>query len=116
MIAVLEVDLVIPQGSRFTQPIQVKENGVAVNLTGYTARMQVREWKDSPDVLLELTTENNGIVITPGVGLVTIIAEGDVTEPLDFGDGFYDLEIVDGASKPIRIMKGRASLSREVTR
>jgi hypothetical protein len=118
VIPALNVNLLINQGSKFEQPILVRENGVAVDLTDYTARMQVREWKDSTTVLLELTTENGGIILTPTVGLVTLYAHGDETAALDFGDGVYDVEIVEPApgADPIRIMEGRVSLSREVTR
>lgn len=118
MISVLKVDLRLNQGSKFEQPLVVRDNGVTVDLTGYAARMQIREYKDSEDLLLELTTDNNRIAITPTLGLVTLVVPGAVTAALDFGDAFYDLEIVEPepGAEPIRIMEGRVSLSREVTR
>jgi hypothetical protein len=35
-------DILIEQGATYSQVITYKESGAAVNLTGYTARMQVR--------------------------------------------------------------------------
>jgi hypothetical protein len=35
-------DILIEQGATYSQVVTYKESGVAVNLTGYTARMQVR--------------------------------------------------------------------------
>lgn len=37
-----------------------------LDLTGCTARMQIRNKVSSPDILCELTTENGGIVIDGG--------------------------------------------------
>lgn len=116
MIPVLAVDLRVNQGSRFEQSVIVQENGVPVPLTGYTARMQIREWKDSTVVIAELTTENGRISISPSQSLVMLLMNGDQTAVLDFGDAFYDLKIMEPDTEPIRIMEGRVSLSREVTR
>ena len=41
----------------------VLEYNVPVNLTGYTARMQLRLKLEDPEVLYEMTTENSGIII-----------------------------------------------------
>ena len=53
----------IYQGATFRRRLRwsVKGTGVPIDLTGCTARMQVRVEKESPTALLTLTTENGGI-------------------------------------------------------
>lgn len=116
MIPILNRDLQMKQGSRFEQPIIVMENNMPKNLTGYTARMQIREWKDSDTFLAEYTTANNKLTIAPEAGRITIVVPSADTAGYDFGDAFYDLEVVDGDGDATCIMEGRISLIREVTR
>ena len=40
----------LEQGSTFSRQITVQENGTALNLTGYTARMQMRSTHDSSTI------------------------------------------------------------------
>ena len=56
-------NMVCPQGSTFNKQLTYSINDVAVNLTGYTSRMQVREKHTSTTSQLALNTENGGIVL-----------------------------------------------------
>lgn len=111
------MDLQMYQGKRFEQPVIISENGAPKDLTGYTARMQVREFKDSATVLADYTTANGRLVIEPLEGKVTILVPGSVSAGYAWGDAFYDLEVVDGTGEPgPAVLAGRISLVREVTR
>nr|WP_314859328.1 hypothetical protein [uncultured Undibacterium sp.] len=90
--------------------------GAAVNLTGYTARMQLRKSVSNSEVLLELTTVNGGISITPDTGTVTVIFKDTDTVGAAWVSGVYDLELVDSTGKPTRLIEGAFELSKEVTR
>lgn len=116
-----KVNLTITQGEtlakRFTWSIGTLEANTPVDLTGYTARMQVRSRADSVDVLFALTTENGGIVLGGTAGDITLAMSATATAALDFRKGVYDLEVVlpDGVTVR-RLMQGSVHLSDEVTR
>jgi hypothetical protein len=87
-----------------------------VDLTGYTARMQVRASAAATAVLLDLTTENGGITLGGTDGTITCTSSATQTAALTFGTGVYDLELVDGSGVVTRLAEGSVCVSREVTR
>lgn len=105
----------IEQGSTLDKGFLWKDSlGNPVNLSGYSARMQVRSKVTSEDVLLELTTENGGITLGGGQGTITLHFTEANTSPMPKG-GVYDLEMVIGG-KVKRLVQGTITVSREVTR
>lgn len=52
-------------------------DGAAVDLTGKTARMQIRRDRDDTEALFELTTENGGIALGVDGSITLTIAAGD---------------------------------------
>jgi hypothetical protein len=120
MIEPLQQNLKMKQGSLFLQPLNVVDNGAVVVLTGYSARMQIREYKDSTDILAEYTdatpAADGAITILASAGQVVIKVPGTASDDYDWGDAWYDLEIVSPTDGPICVMEGRISLVREVTR
>lgn len=120
MAKAFRVNLSIDQGSDFDRTFTLKngpaESRTPVDLTGYTARMQVRQDIDDEDPLLELTTENGGIVLGDAAGTIQLVLTATQTAGLDFDSAVYDLELVSGAGRVRRLMRGVVTLSREVTR
>jgi hypothetical protein len=51
-------NMICPQGSTFNQVLTYSIDDVLVNLTGYSARMQVKEKYSSTVKQLDLTTSN----------------------------------------------------------
>lgn len=88
---------------------------VPMNLTGYTAKLQVRSLPSDPDAVLTLTTENGGITITPLTGFVAVTATATQTGAIDEGTYVYDIELVNG-SIVTRLAQGQVIVSPEVTR
>lgn len=88
---------------------------VPMNLTGYTARLQVRSLPSDPDAVLTLTTENGGITITALTGFVAVTATATQTGSIDEGTYVYDIELVNG-SIVTRLAQGQVVVSPEVTR
>jgi hypothetical protein len=86
------------------------------NLTGFTARMQVRSTASSTDVILELTTANSRIVLGGAAGTVELIVAADVTTRLTPGLYVYDLELVSGGGEVTRLIEGNFNVKAEVTR
>ncbi len=109
-------DILIEQGATFSQVITYKEAGVAVNLTGYTARMQVRATLESASTLVELTTANSRIALGGAAGTISLTISATDTAALTSGRGVYDLELVSGSGIVTRLLQGVATISRNVTR
>jgi hypothetical protein len=109
-------DIVCDQGATFTRVFTWQDStGVPVNLTGYTARMQVRATIDSASTLLSLTTENSGIALGGAAGTVTITATATQTAAVAAGCYVYDIELVIG-STVVRLVQGQFTVDGEVTR
>jgi hypothetical protein len=109
-------DILIEQGATYSQVITYKEAGVAINLTGYTARLQVRSTLESASTVVELTTANGRIVLGGAAGTITLTISATDTAALTAGRGVYDLELVSGSGIVTRLLQGVATISRNVTR
>lgn len=107
----------IQQGATWEQSIEVLEpDGVTPsNLTGYTARMMVKASRDDTTALLELTTENGGIVIDGAAGSLLLTISATDTAAIDWARAVYDLELALSGSVE-RILEGTIECTPEVTR
>jgi hypothetical protein len=105
----------IDAGSTFQlQVSHLDDDDVAINLTGYSARMHIREDVTSEDTVLELTS-SSGITITAATGTLDIAIAASVTKDL-VGPYVYDLEIESGAGVVDRLLQGSVTVNPEVTR
>lgn len=115
-----KVKLEIDQGATFDKTFTwltgTPKSAQPVDLTGCTARAQVREEIDSPDVLLELSTENDRIVLGGTSGEIRIVIDASTTAAIDWESGVYDLEVIFPDGTVVRRMAGGVSVSKEVTR
>lgn len=106
----------IPQRSNFGETVVMKyQDGSVVNLTGYTAKMQIRQTPGDTNVLWTMTTENGGITITPLEGKIVLFipAVTTATFPPSF-KGFYDLLLFEDAEESVsnnRILQGPICVS-----
>ena len=110
-------NIIAYQGSTFTRQLTWEDSaGSAINLTGYTARMDVRTSIDAAGAAtLSLTTANGRIVLGGTAGTIALSAEGTATAAVVAGDYVYDLELVSG-STITRLVQGTFTLRGEVTR
>ena len=103
----------LEQGSTFSRQITVQENSSALNLTGYTARMQMRSTHDSSSIALTFTTT----IANPATqGKVNLIATATQTAAVEEGIYVYDLEFESSAGNVTRILEGQVTVTPEVTR
>jgi hypothetical protein len=111
-------DITIEQGATFKLVLTWKDDaGALMDLTGYTARMQVRpSIADTNPPLLNLTTENGAITLGGATGLVTVIAAAALTTAITNKKGVYDLELVDATGFVTRLLQGAVAFNFEVTR
>lgn len=90
--------------------------GTPVNITNYTAALQLRSLPTDPTYVLNLTTGNGGIAINGATGLVEVHATANQTRDVDEGVYYYDLEITSPTGIVTRLVQGQAGVSAEVTR
>ena len=106
----------IDQGAVWTVVFVYKDpNDNPINLTGYTAAMQLRQAYDSAVADLTLTTSNGGITITGATGTVTVNATATQTGALTPGFYVYDLELTSGTNIS-RLVQGQLTVAEQVTR
>lgn len=90
-------------------------DGVIINLTSYTALMQVRSTAASATVILELST-GSGITINGAAGTLTLFVDATTMAALTPGSFVYDLEITSPGSVVTRLIEGKFVIKAEVTR
>lgn len=85
-----------------------------VDLTGYTARMTVKDRVGGTE-LFSLTTENSRIVIDNTVKTIVLTISATDTASIDWSRGVYDLELVSSGGQVTALLNGSVSVSEEVT-
>lgn len=116
-----KVNLDIEQGATFDKTYTwmsgaSRDTAVPVDLTSCKARAQIREEIDSPDVQLELTTENGRIILGGPAGTIRLLVSAADTSAIDWDAGVYDLEVEFADGHVVRRMAGCVRVSQEVTR
>ena len=110
-------DIFIEQGATFRMNLVWKDsNEVPVNLTGYTARMQIRRTYNNPSTLLSLSTANGAIALGGSAGTITIVGAATMTDDMASRLGVYDLELQSADGTVTRLLEGKVTISPEVTR
>lgn len=109
-------NFVCPQGATFSKQLTWNIDDDPVDLTGYTARMQVREKYTSTQKILDLTTENGGITLGGDEGTISIDVSASVSATIIPKTYVYDIELVSSGSIVTRLLEGQFVVTPEVTR
>jgi hypothetical protein len=102
------------QGSTFTRRLVYKISNEVVNLTGYTARMQIRPDYGSGTLIANLTV-GNGITITGATGTIVITITASATTNIPAGTYLYDIELVAPDTTVQRLLEGKFVVRPEIT-
>lgn len=88
-----QYDIKFKQGETFNPTWTYKIAGVAVNLTGYTARLQMR---DATGTLIgaELNTSNGGITLGGSAGTISPLVTSTASASIDPIEGAWDLLLI----------------------
>lgn len=104
------------QGATFTRTFTIYNPDKTIfDLTGFSGRMQVRRDFDTTTSMIDLTTANGRMSMTPSLGEITINLTAAETATIP-RDGVYDLEIFKADGTVHRVVKGLFKLDKEVTR
>ena len=114
MLTPAKYEIICPQGATLDKTFTATNNGSAVDWTGYTAALQVRQYYGSDTTVLSLST-GSGITALTNDGKVIIQATAVQTAAIPAGNYVYDLELTSGAYK-VRLVEGRFTVTPEVTR
>lgn len=109
--------LCIEKGSTYRKTFQwlAEDEVTPIDLTGYSARMQIRSSYESTDYILELTTENGGISITPLDGKINLYIPESITSKISEDVGVFDIELII-ATDVYRFLKGSVRFDKNVTK
>lgn len=119
-------NLLIEQGATYQVELQYKDsNGIPVDLTGYSGKLQIRPSIGSPTAYLclssSLNADGTGLNFSgsygnnsPVSGTIGVYISAITSSMLTFNTGVYDLEIQSG-SFVTRLLQGNVQLSKEVT-
>lgn len=114
--AAADYDLLIEQGATFDLSIVWKDNaGTPIDITGYSARMQIRKTYDSAPVISLTSAVGGGIVLGGVDGTIDITISANTTDDITILRGRYDLEL-ELAGVVTRLIQGSVDISREVTK
>jgi len=108
-------DIAIDQGSDYSLGLILKDsNGSLIDLTGYSARAQLRPKKDST----VLTASFTCTISSPSSSGEIIMSMPNATSAgITAGTYYYDLEIYTPSDTYVkRIIEGKAKIRQEVTR
>ena len=108
-------NITVYNGTTFALSPVWKVDNLPVNLTGYSAKMQVRDI--SGNLIVELSTANGKITITPALGQVNLALTATQTASgtLAAGNYNYDLNLTDSASNVYKILEGAFAVKASVT-
>ena len=105
-------NFIIDQGATFTRQLTVKEDGSAMNLTGYSVASKFRSTHDSGTVVGTFTCS----ITTATSGIITMAMTASTTAAIEEGIYVYDLEITSGSGTVTRLLQGEVTVNPEVTR
>jgi hypothetical protein len=102
------------QGATYDLSLTWSIGGTAVDLTNYTAAMQVRDSYDSDTAVLFLTN-GSGITLGGTAGTIGVSVGYQTMGSVVAGQYVYDLELNSG-SQVTRLVQGNFTVQAEVTR
>ena len=108
-------DLTADQGATFGAVFTWlgSDQETPVNITGYSAAMQVRS--QAGNLLASFTTTAGSIALGGSAGTITLSASPSVTNGWTFSAGVYDLQLTDETGDVITLLAGIFTVTPAVT-
>lgn len=86
------------------------------NLSGYSARMQIRSKLDDPTTILSLSNLDGSIQINNTTKTISLFISATQTAALNFNTAVYSLELESSGAEVYPLLVGTVTLVKEVTR
>jgi len=102
------------QGATYDLNLTWAIGGTAVNLTGYTAAMQVRDNPSATATVLSMTS-GSGITLGGTAGTIAVAVSASTMGSATPGNYVYDLELNSGG-QVTRLIQGSFAIEAEVTK
>ena len=110
MAAVPSVNIIIPQGTDFSEVFTSTEtDGSASNLSGYTGNSQIRKHPGAS------ASESFSVSITGSTGEVAIAMTSGKTATLKPGRHYYDVYLTSSSGSVSRMVEGMAMVNAGIT-
>lgn len=109
----MELDLEIHQGETKTLTITWQKNGAAVDISAYSAKLQIRASHNGA-VLDTRATGGSGITCS-SAGVVVVTWTAAQTAAMNFARAVYDLYVSSGAGVTTYLLKGDVKVNQRVT-
>lgn len=104
------------QGADLDKPFTWNTSaGDPVDLTGYTAELQVRLKKDSASALVTMKSSDSTIVLGGVLGTIKLVQTAAQTRLYTFTSAVWDIELTAPGGKVTRLLEGPFLVSLEVT-
>lgn len=106
----------VDQNATFSFVVEYKdENDNAIDLSGASAKMQVRDTRGGTKLAVTLTSPSGGITIDGPNGKLTVKMTPTQTSKIFYPKSSYDLMVVDSNGNKIKLLEGFMTLNRSVT-
>ena len=106
----------VDQNTTFTFVIEYTDSdNNPINLTGASAKMQVRDVKNNSNLAVTLTSPSGGITIDPTNGKLTVKMTPTQTSKLYYPKSEYDVMLTDSNFNKTKLCQAFLTLSRSVT-
>lgn len=111
-----EINFKVVQGDSFSAQISYKDSaGNPIDLTGFSARMDVRN-EPGGKILCASITDSNGITIDSSNGILDILFEPSQTRRFTTPSATYQLQIISSSNIYTTILRGYFSVYPAVVR
>lgn len=109
--------LVIDQGATYKNTLTwLDSTSSPVDLTGYSAQMQIKASEKSSAALIELTDVNGRIILGTTGGTIVLSLTPAETAALTFSKASYDLFLTDSSGAATRLVQGAVQLNKSITK
>jgi hypothetical protein len=107
----------VDQNATFNFQIQYTEDDevTPIDLTGATAKLQVRDTQGGSKLAFTLTSPAGGITIDGPTGTLDVKITPTQTNKLFYPKSAYDIMVIDTNGNKIKLLEGFMTLSRSVT-
>jgi hypothetical protein len=94
----------------------VDQSGIAIDMTGYSFKMQVRKCKSDTDTILSLVSPTDIDISDVANGNITINISDATTSTLEEQNAVYDLQWTTDAAITTTILEGNFQILETVTK